>query len=296
MVIVHRSLRGQDCMERSLVLAAMDIDYFVQRTWWGWCLLVPEPEEAEARRQLALYEQEQRLAPARVEAFPLRAGSELGVLAYVAVLLTVFLFQGKYSFGVDWATAGRVDVAAIRAGEYWRTITALTLHRDVVHLVSNLVFGAFFAALLGGRLGGGVAWLAILLAGAGGNYMNSLLQGPEHLSLGASTAVFATLGLLATYFSVPGRLNRETWARRWAPIVGGLWVLSWLGTGDARTDIVAHLTGFIAGCLLGIALARIPRPTHDGALQWLTGLITVGVVTAAWALALGWRSSVLAAG
>lgn len=287
MVIVHRSLRGQDCRERSLVLAAMDIDYFVQRTWWGWCLLVPEIEEGEARRQLALYEQEQRPAPSRVKAFPPRAGAKLGVLVYVAVLLIVFLCQGRYAFGIDWTLAGRVDVAAIRAGEYWRTITALTLHRDAFHLLSNLAFGAFFAALLGSRLGGGVAWLAILLAGAIGNWLNSLVQRPEHLSVGASTVVFAALGLLATYYSVPGRLHRETWARRWAPIVGGLWVLAWLGTGDARTDIVAHLTGFIAGLLMGILIGRAPAPRQrDRALQWLAGLIAIGVVLGAWRSAL----------
>lgn len=287
MVIVHRSIRGQDCRERSLVLAAMYIDYSVERTWWGWCLLVPETEEGEARRQLALYEQEQRPAPSRVKAFPPRAGAKLGVLAYVAILLTVFLFQARYAFGIDWTLAGRVDVAAIRAGEYWRMFTALTLHRDVFHLLSNLAFGAFFAALLGSRLGGGVAWLAILLAGASGNWLNSLVQRPEHLSVGASTAVFAALGLLATYFSVPGRLNQETWARRWAPIVAGLWVLAWLGTGDARTDIVAHLTGFVAGFLLGILLGRVPAPgPRDSAVQWVTGVIALAGVIGAWSLAL----------
>jgi hypothetical protein len=99
--------------------------------------------------------------------------------------------------------------------------------------------------------------------------------------------VFAALGLLATYFSVPGRLNQETWARRWAPIVGGLWLLAWLGTGDARTDIVAHLTGFIAGFLFGILLGRIPDPgPRDSILQWLTGLMAIGVAAGAWSLAL----------
>ncbi len=277
-------------MELALVLAAMAIDYDLQRTWWGWCLLVADIDEAEGRRQLALYEHEQRALQLPLKAAPLRTGAKLGVLAYVAVLLTVFLFQGKFAFGHDWTHAGRVDVAAIRAGEYWRTITALTLHRDVLHLASNLLFGAFFAALLAGRLGGGIAWLAILLAGASGNLMNALVQRPEHLSVGASTAVFAALGLLATYFSVPGRLNQETWARRWAPIVGGLWLLAWLGTGDARTDIVAHLTGFIAGFLIGILLGRIPGPgPRDVALQWLTGLIAVGLVMGAWGLAVPWR-------
>ena len=44
--------------------------------------------------------------------------------------------------------AGMVDGAAIRAGEVWRPFTALTLHSDLLHLVSNLFFGALFVSLL----------------------------------------------------------------------------------------------------------------------------------------------------
>jgi rhomboid protease GluP len=288
MILVYRSLRAQDCMERSLVLAAMGIDYFVQRTWWGWCLLVDDAAADESRTQLALYEQERRVAGAAHGSPPARSGVRAGVLAYAFVLLGVFFMQGNHGFGFDWTAAGRVDVAAIRAGEYWRTVTALTLHRDLWHLLSNLGFGLIFALLLSRQLGGGVAWLLILVGGACGNWMNAVVQPPQHLSIGASTAVFAALGLLATYFFSAGQLTRETWARRWAPIVGGLWVLAWLGTGDAQTDVVAHLTGFVAGFLLGSVIGRIsPTAERDGFLQGLAGLLAMAVVVGAWFLALG---------
>lgn len=272
-------------MERALVLAAMGIDYFVQRTWWGWCLLVEEGAENEARLQLALYEQEQHAPPSLPDTATTRGGIELGVFAYFTVLMSMFYLQGNYGFGIDWTSAGRVHVAAIQDGEYWRTITALTLHRNFWHLLGNLAFGAIFGVMLSRQLGPGLAWLAILVAGACGNGINVLIQRPEHMSIGTSTAVFAALGLLAACSFIFGRIYRDTWARRWAPIVGGLWVLAWLGTGDAQTDVVAHLTGFIAGLILGTLLGWSSRLRRGGpVMQWAAGLIVFLGVAGCW----GW--------
>jgi membrane associated rhomboid family serine protease len=286
MVIVYRATHAQECMERALVLTAMGIDHAVRRDWWGWCLQVEGDTVSDATKQLDLYEQENRAAAAPPTLTRPAGGARLGVLGYATVLLTVFALQGRYGFGIDWTSVGRVDVAAIRAGEYWRMITALTLHRDLWHLLGILGFGALFAVFLSRQLGGGVTWLAILIAGALGNGMNTLVQPPGHLAIGASTAVFAALGLLAAFYFFFGRLNRATWARRWAPLVGGLWVLTWLGTGDASTDIVAHLTGFVAGLLLGSLMGRVPKPArHDVVVQLTTGFMALCGIVGTWILA-----------
>jgi len=286
MVIVYRSTDAQECMERSLVLAAMGIDYVVRRDWWGWYLQVGEHAESAATTQIDLYELENRAPPLSPAIAPRSGGVRLGVLVYGAVLLSVFALQGKYGYGINWTAEGRVDVAAIYAGEYWRLVTALTLHRDFWHLLGNLGFGSIFAVFLSRQLGAGVTWLAILIAGALGNGMNALVQPPTHLAIGASTAVFAALGLLAAFYFFFGHLNRKTWAHRWAPLVGGLWVLTWLGTGDENTDIVAHLTGFLAGLLLGSLMGKIPKPKKDdAAVQVTTGLMALGVIAWAWGLA-----------
>jgi hypothetical protein len=63
--------------------------------------------------------------------------------------------------------------------------------------------------------------------------------------------------------------------------------LAWLGTGDERTDIVAHLTGFIAGFLPGgiIGLRAGSIRTNVGREIALGG-VALCVIVAAWALAL----------
>ena len=287
MVIIHRSLRMQECANRALVLQAMEIDHAVERDVLVWRVLVPEHEEARAREQLQLYEAENQAARSTIKHTPPQPGAVIGAVIWAYVLLTVFALQGRYGFGFDWVAAGRIDVAAIRGGEWWRAVTALTLHADAAHLFVNIGMGAVFGGLLAREVGVGLAWLLILIGGTVGNLMNVLVQRPWHTAIGASTAVFAALGLLAAYLWTGKRLIRDSWARRWAPVVGAVLLLAWLGTGGERTDIVAHLTGFLAGFGMGVVLGRVAQQrTAKPIRQWLLGGVSLLSVMLAWKFAL----------
>jgi membrane associated rhomboid family serine protease len=187
----------------------------------------------------------------------------------------------------------------VQAGEWWRAWTALTLHVDAAHLIANLGAGAWFAYLAGRQLGPGNAWLLTVIGAGLANLLESLLGPANHHSVGASTAVFTMLGLMAAYtwrirYELPQR-----WARRWGPLVAGGILLGWLGTGGlsgsekpeviaaSTTDIVAHATGFVVGGILGAVaavgavrrrLARVP--------QWGSGIAAIAIITAAWVVAL----------
>jgi len=57
---------------------------------------------------------------------------------YAVVLIVCFVWQGRS----DIVSMGQADaVAMVQGAQWWRAVTALTLHADVVHLVSNLVAG-----------------------------------------------------------------------------------------------------------------------------------------------------------
>lgn len=287
MIVVFRSLRMRESADRALVLHAMDIDHSFDRGVLGWRVAVPEHEESRAREQLHLYESENRAPRAvRPEASP-RPGAAVGAVGWTFVLLFGYWLQSRYEFGVDWAAVGRMEVAAVETGQWWRVITALTLHADVAHLFVNIGFGAVFGSLLARQIGYGLAWAAILAGGATGNLMNALVQQPWHTSIGASTAVFAALGSLGAYLWTARRLIHDSWARRWTPVVGAIVLLAWLGTGDERTDIVAHLTGFLAGFAIGALLGRIFQPgPADRLRQGLFGGLALTCVIVAWAFAL----------
>jgi membrane associated rhomboid family serine protease len=282
---VFRSFRRNECEERDFVLHAVGIPS--QVVWLGrtWALVVPATGYAAALAQLERYERENppRRRPAPPE--PLHGGAWLGSLAYVAVMLLVGYLAGALALGADWLEAGALRAGPTRSGELWRAVTALTLHLDVGHLLANLGFGTVFGLLAGQLLGPGVAWASVLAAAASANLLNAFIQPAAHSSVGASTAVFATLGLLAAYAWRRRRDQGDRWAYRWAPLIAGVILLGFTGAGGERTDVLAHLTGFAMGLLAGVAHAawRVPR----GPLaQVAAGLTSAAVLVVAWALAL----------
>ncbi len=286
-VVVYESADARACSERGLVLQSRDIPHEILHAEGRLFLVVPAGYAERAKYELWQYDQENR--PPRPRTPPLieRYHDPLpGVIAYVLVLCTVGWLAGRSALGFDWIAAGRVDGAAIRAGEWWRPFTALTLHSGVGHLLGNIGFGVLFGGLAARLTGSGVAWLAIVLAGAAGNAVNVLLLDSTHRAVGASTAVFAALGLLAGFVWRGALMPQDRWAYRLAPLVGGIALLAYTGTGDEHTDVGAHLAGFLAGLAAGIGLTFAIRGVMRRRLQAACGAAALGLVLAAWARAL----------
>jgi membrane associated rhomboid family serine protease len=277
------------CLELRLVLDAAGIPNEAAYEGGWWLLLVRAEDLARARNELYAYRTENPpRSPAPLPSVPRYRGASAGVAAYGLMLLGVAVLAGRYAFGVDWFEVGRLQAGRVLAGDWWRPVTALTLHGDAGHLSANLVFGALFGALAGLAFGGGVAWLAILLGGTLGNALNAVVQPPSHAAIGASTAVFAALGLLVMHAIRFRHALPVTPLRRWSPVVGGVLLLAYTGTGGERTDVVAHLTGFLAGLALGAPATLLPGAwlvRRD--VQSAAAALAVGLVVAGWARALG---------
>ena len=98
--------------------------------------------------------------------------------------------------------------------------------------------------------------------------------------------MFATLGLLAAYGWRQRHSLAERWAYRYAPIVAGVALLAFLGVGGERTDVLAHLAGFVTGAIAGWWHGRASRgaPLRGGG-QLLLGLVTIAVIVVAWSMA-----------
>ena len=284
--VVYESRNRRSCSDRALVLAAAHIRYEIIDDGLSCALVVPASESSQAVEELRLYEDENPPVRPKKRKRIIYREALPGIVGYVAVLCAVTGMAGYSFFGFDWLAAGRVDGDLIRDGELWRTITALTLHADIRHLLGNLVFGVFFGIFAGRLLGPGVAWFAIVVAGALGNTANTLLLDSTHMSIGASTAVFAALGLLAGYGWRGQFMAQDRWSTRLGPIFGGLALLMFTGTGDANTDIGAHLMGFAFGFAAGMLLTRFGTTPAGPQVQKIAGGLALGIVTIAWIIAL----------
>jgi membrane associated rhomboid family serine protease len=275
----------------ALVLEARYLPYRIEPCAVGWRLLVPAERFEAARNELRIFEEENRNWPPHPPPPSTLAENTLATFS-VLILLATFhnLTQLDASlFGhdpVDWIALGNAHSARILDGQWWRLVTALTLHADWLHLVSNLALGGIFIVSLCRELGSGLAWGLLLGSGVLGNLANACLQLPDHRSVGASTVVFGAVGILAALNLLR---NRHYLQRRWPlPVAAALALLALLGTEGKQTDLGAHLFGFIFGIGLGLAggylVERRGRPGK--LLNALLALTSAIVVVASWWAAL----------
>jgi len=285
--VVFRGSRSL-CREFSLVLESKAIEHAVQETADSWVLSVPLPMVHRAYDEITRYSAERsvpRSIPSRIEPF---SGAAFGAIGYAVILLLTAYCAGLGLFSADWLSLGALDAGAGR--EWWRALTALTLHLDQEHLLGNLLFGMVAGIAAGRLLGPGVAWASILGAAALANYLEVLIAPAAYRSVGASTAVFAALGLLT---GLAWRQRLTLRERRWyaaAPLIAGVCLLTLLGAGNAHVDVLGHALGFLFGVGVGWFYARAAIPRNRGQrLQIAAGIGAALLIVTAWIVALGHR-------
>jgi rhomboid protease GluP len=270
--------RGQ-ADEWAVVLASAGIPHWLRHRLDGWALLVAPDDAAVALQTLAAYDQESAGAPATETALE-RPFTIVGLV--VALLLVgFFAITGPRDGRSAWFERGSADAARVMAGEWWRTVTALTLHADAPHVAGNAVALAVLMTAVCWRLGPGVgAWL-LLLAGAGGNALTAAVHREHHVSVGASTAVFAAIGILAA-LQIVARARGAPGARKaWVVVAAGLALLALLGTGP-HADLLAHAFGLLLGGALGLLTAFALRRPPSAWIQWPLAIAAGTAVLGAW--------------
>jgi membrane associated rhomboid family serine protease len=285
-VVVFRGSRRASA-EAGLVLEAKGVAY--DSVWLDgeFVLLVAAAAAATAREELTRYALERRVAQRVPEPFVPFSGAGTGAVIFASILLLVAYLNGIQAFGADWLDAGSLDARTGGSGEWWRAVTSLTLHLDQAHLLGNLLFGVGIGALAGRAFGPGVAWASILGAGAAADYLDMLISPPAHRAAGASTAVFAALGLLVGFAWRHGLTLREQFKYRWGPLFAGLCLLALLGAGDEHVDVLGHALGFGSGTALGWIYSRMRVPRSRSArLQIGAGGAALALIVLAWFLAL----------
>lgn len=179
---------------------------------------------------------------------------------------------------------GAADVVRMKAHHEWyRAVTALTLHADSAHILSNVVFGSIFCVLLCRAMGLGVGLLLTVGGGALGNICNALVRQGGHMSLGFSTAVFAAVGAMSGSIAV--RQGRRR-GNALIPLAAGAAILAMLGAEGERTDYAAHVWGLVCGMLLGMPAQWLTEGRKTPVWgQWLAVGLTFIMLAGGWRLA-----------
>jgi membrane associated rhomboid family serine protease len=274
----------QQAGDWALVLHSADVDHRVEIRDGVLVLMVAAEHRERALDALDAFDAESR--PVIEAPVPDLGPSPLG-FATVAVLVIMFRLTGPGDAqpASAWFDVGRAASTAIIDGETWRIVTALTLHGDLMHLVGNVVASVLFVSAVGRWLGVGLGAVLVLASAAVANYFAARAYGPGHVSIGASTATFAALGLLAG-LQIVRRFGQVARRRRaWVPLVAGLCLVIMLGASE-RADIVAHLFGLGVGVAAGVVVAASGIRPPGRVVQGLLAVLTLAVLIGCWWIAL----------
>jgi membrane associated rhomboid family serine protease len=179
--------------------------------------------------------------------------------AVALLLLGFFALTGSRVAGGAWFERGSASAERILHGEVWRTITALTLHADLAHVLGNAIACVVLIPPVAQALGPGTGLLVLLASGAIGNALTALVLGAPHNSVGASTVTFAAFGVL-TARAILAMARRDDVAaavgrRRSGRLIAG-------HARDGRgADVLAHVFGLLVGAVVGLSVSVVrPRP------------------------------------
>ncbi len=207
------------------------------------------------------------------------------VLALAAVIAAAFVAEelagGSQTRNVLLAF-GATRPAHVRAGEWWRLVTALFVHIGPRHVLANVATLLVLGPALAAALGAGRFAFVYVVAGAAGNALSYRYMPPDIVSAGASGAILGVLGALGGQ-----RLRFAASARyRGWQVVAALLAYLAIAVGAApEVDTFAHLGGLVAGLALG---AIIPPPAlvptaRDRRLSLACGAVAALLVAAAYA-------------
>ncbi len=272
----------------SLVLSAADITHRIQYISSDHIeIYVAVGQREKALYELASYDSENRNWPPsfQPDAFvpTFRAMSSL----VTGGLVFMYGLSGDWRLHSFWFEKGAGDSSAILNNyQFYRLVTSLTLHADIVHLLGNCFLGAILLHFFFHLTGNGIGLFALLFTATLATFINVLVHGPGHLFVGFSTAIFSVIGMLCT-ISFALKTNRLA-LHFLMPMMSGLALLAFLGTGGERTDLGAHLFGLLCGLTTGnfVRLPIFATLRSSFLTQTLLGTFTIMTFFTCWLFAL----------
>ena len=272
-----------------LVLSALNIPHRLIRQADAFYLYVPVMHAQRAENELEAYLLEDLNKP-KPRPLPKYENNQVSLTVLLCLAIFFGLYTGWFKWRPltpeAWVALGSLDANRVLLDHEWyRAVTALTLHADSGHLFANLFFGGLVAVLLCSQIGAGLGWLLILLSGVFGNALITMLRGGPHVSIGASTALLGAMGVLCgfTIFST----EDKGWRRVVLPFAAALAWLAFLGSEGEKTDLGAHFTGMLCGLPLGLGAGVLfKRKLHPSpAVDRYLGFAALLIVALAWFVA-----------
>ncbi len=179
-------------------------------------------------------------------------------------------------------TYGAKDNDLILAGQYWRFITPVFLHVNLLHIGLNMlnlmVLGVFLE-----RIVGHLRFFLIYIVTGAVSIIASFYFAPQEISVGASGAIFGLVGAYSIFVLV----HRRALPHKGIPAL--LWLIFIIGINlsvglfFSTVDNYAHVGGLLSGCLLGweftplytLSPTKALIDAHSLSRRWPLALLTI---------------------
>ncbi len=194
-------------------------------------------------------------------------------VTYTLIAINIIAFLA--SLFLNLIPVFAVNRMAIKNGEYYRLITGIFLHADIVHLVFNCYALYIIGMQLESFLGKVKYLLVYLLSGLAGSMLSIFFS--NSYSVGASGAIFGMLGSLL-YFGFHYRVYLDSVVK--SQIIPLIFINLVIGFTYTRIDNWAHIGGLIGGILSTMAVGVKYKSTRfemiNGIILYLIYILFLG--------------------
>jgi membrane associated rhomboid family serine protease len=241
-----------------LILASQNIKNHVEQENRLFNILVNKSDMETARIMVEAYYRENKFFRIKQTLQEIPISSFKSYPAFCIMGLLWIIHAACLHYHIHQAMILKYGASAlfILQGETYRAITALFLHSDARHLVGNMAGMLIFGAPVISLSGFGAGPFMLLFTGTIGNLINAHLYKTAHLSIGASTAIMGAAGLLVAFQVM--QKEKKLRLNNLMPLFAGVVLLGMLSQGE-RTDVMAHVFGFLSGFFSGIIFFPLNR-------------------------------------
>jgi rhomboid protease GluP len=198
--------------------------------------------------------------------------SKVPYLTYLLIVINCIFFFVPILFGQydDVLSKFWIYGPKIRAGEYYRLLTGIFLHGNIMHLLLNCYSLYIIGSQIESFLGKWKFIIIYLFSGITGSLLSITLNGMVP-SIGASGAIFGLMGSLL-YFGYYYRVYLGNVVKsQIIPLIVLELAMGFLSTG---VDNFAHIGGLVGGIIMTMALGVKDKTTN---FEKVNGWIVTGI-------------------
>jgi len=211
-------------------------------------LALSEEEANESRESFLTIHQKAK----EIYTLPQKSMNTHLILALFGANLIVFLWMlANNNRTLLFTQFGCDSLAILQQHQWYRLITSLFLHNDIMHLLQNALYLFFFGNKLEILLGKEKLLFVYLLSGIGGGILSIFIE--PGLSVGASGAIFGLVGGVFAFSKYYGNRNI---GMPYTTLLLFIAIGLLIGFLEPNVDNMAHLGGFFTGAILTYLLLK----------------------------------------